>query len=109
MVFRFMVGMAKWNGFFTSALNLTFSPGKKEQPQAGSGFADDCAANPGAGISVSRRTILLLRGEKAGRMAVVASPASSIAVDKPERREYSPHREPAWTTLVLHTCLLGSI
>jgi hypothetical protein len=31
---------------FTSALNLTFSPGEKEQPQAGSGFADDCPANP---------------------------------------------------------------
>ncbi len=29
MVFRFLVGTAKWNGFFTSALNLTFSPGRR--------------------------------------------------------------------------------
>jgi hypothetical protein len=35
---------------FTPALNLTFSPGEKEQPQSNSGFADDCPANPVAGF-----------------------------------------------------------
>jgi hypothetical protein len=52
--------------FFTSALNLTFSPGEKEQPQAGSGFADDCPANPVAGFAERRRIIHPLLEERAG-------------------------------------------
>jgi len=66
MAFRFMAGMA--NGMvLTSALNLTFSPGEKEQPQSGSGFADDCPANPVAGFSERRRMIPpLLGGEGRG-------------------------------------------
>jgi hypothetical protein len=35
---------------FTSALNLTFSPGEKEQPQSGSGFPNDGPAKPIAGF-----------------------------------------------------------
>jgi hypothetical protein len=35
---------------FTSALNLTFSPGEKEQPQSGSVFADERSANSDAGF-----------------------------------------------------------
>jgi hypothetical protein len=34
-------------------------PREKEQPQAGSGFADDCAAKPGAGFAERRRMIFL--------------------------------------------------
>ena len=34
--------------------------------QSGFNFADNRSANPVAGISVSRRAILLLLGEKAG-------------------------------------------
>jgi hypothetical protein len=63
---------------FWLALILTFSPEEKEQNSHVSGFADDRVANPIARISVRRRTILLLLGEKAGMREVVkhSSPQS---------------------------------
>jgi hypothetical protein len=59
--------------FFTSALNLTFSPGEKEQPQAGSGFADDCPANPVAGFAERRRMILLPQFKSINRACCFAT------------------------------------
>ena len=51
---------------FWLALILTFSPGEKEQPLCVSGSADTCPTNPVARISVRRRTILPLLGERTG-------------------------------------------
>jgi hypothetical protein len=51
---------------FTSALNLTFSPGEKEQPQSDYGFAMIVRPILSREFSRRRRTILLLLGEKAG-------------------------------------------
>jgi hypothetical protein len=38
-------------GDFLPALNLTFSPGEKEQRLCDPGFADGCSANPVTGFS----------------------------------------------------------
>ena len=51
---------------FTSALILIPLCGKKEQPQSGSGFADDGPANPVAGFSRRRCKIHPLLEERAG-------------------------------------------
>ena len=48
---------------FWLALTLTPSPGKSGKPLCGSGFANDCPANPVAVFPGRRRTILLLLGE----------------------------------------------
>src|SRR5947208_3343042 len=57
----------------TLALNLTFSPRRRNSIWQSSGFADDRPANSAARISVRRETILLLLGEKAGMREVVTN------------------------------------
>jgi hypothetical protein len=62
MDFHYMAGKV-----FTSALNLTFSPGEKEQLLFISVLSNDCPTNPVAGFSMRRRTIPpLLGGEGRG-------------------------------------------
>jgi len=51
---------------FTSTLTFYPLPQERKQLQADSDFADDRPANPIAGFSMRRQTILLLLGEKAG-------------------------------------------
>ena len=68
-------GMGEWRNeiCFTLALTLNPLPQERKSPLADSGFADDCPANPVAGFSKRRRTILLLLGEKAGLRESVTS------------------------------------
>jgi hypothetical protein len=61
------------NFVLTLALTLNPLPQERKSPLADSGFADDCPANPVAGFSKRRRTILLLLGEKAGLRESVTS------------------------------------
>jgi hypothetical protein len=73
---------------FTSALNLTFSPGEKEQPQSGSSFADGCPAN--SVVRILKKTANDSPspwGEgrvEGGRVKILGR---LIAMDKPESRE----------------------
>ncbi|MGA2786027.1 MAG: hypothetical protein ABSF60_00725 [Verrucomicrobiota bacterium] len=55
------------------ALNLTFSPRRRNSNRGFCFFADGRPANPVAGFSMSRRMILLLLGEKAGLRESVAT------------------------------------
>jgi len=59
--------------FFTSALDLAFFSGEKEQPQTGSGFADDSPANPVAGFAERRRMIHLPHFKSVNRACCFAT------------------------------------
>jgi hypothetical protein len=52
-------------------MGVTFSPRGEGTARGVSGFANEYPANPVAGFSKRRRTILLLLGEKAGMRASV--------------------------------------
>jgi len=75
----------------TLALTLTLSPGEREQPLCVSGFANDCPANHVAVFSVRRRTILPLRGERAGVRESV-----NIFNAKPPSRPDAESRSEGW-------------
>ena len=70
----------------TPALNLTFSPGEKEQRWFASSFASDRPANSVAGFQEKRQKILPLRGERAGVREVV-EPKFSFQIRKLPARQ----------------------
>jgi hypothetical protein len=87
-----------------STLNLTFSPGEKEQQLHDSGFTDGCPANPVAGFSKTRRTALPLLEERAGVRTDVKKqiPLASDEADLFSAhaltfiRQYPHSKAPAW-------------
>jgi hypothetical protein len=80
------------------ALNLTFSPGEKEQQLHVLGSADGVRQTQSCGFSRGRQTILLLLGEKAGLRESVKTnsipvgifdwPARCIASRSGSRRDF---------------------